>query len=199
MISALVQYMAAALCTGLLALWAIGERTEKVRRWVGLGAMAVSLIPLYKGLSIAQMILSANPSFSIVFISMMLSSYVQRMTCDRVVLIDSAGRRSLAIIVVGLSLIVMPASLGVWPIDVYAIGYATRPLVVVIGVYALLMLLVRPAVGVVLAAAMGAYAFDLIASGNLFDSLIDGGALLYCVYILIAGALEQRKSASAAL
>ena len=199
MISALIQYLAAALSVGLLSLWALGERPAKVRLWAGLGLTAFAMLPLFKGLSLAQMILSANPSFSMVFISLMLSSFVHRMTCGEVELIDQAGRRSLAIIVVGLSAIVMPASLGVWPIDVYAIGYATRPLVVVIGVYALLMLLIRPAVGVVLGIALGAYAFDLVGSGNIFDSLIDGVGLFYCVYVLVMSELDARQGASEAL
>lgn len=198
MISSALQYAAASLSVGLFALWAIGGRMQRARPWIGLGAAALALVPLVSGLCIAELLLSANPSFSIIFMALMLSSFVSRATSGRVILIGERERASLAAMVIGLSLIVMPASLGLWPVDVYSMGYANRPMVIVIGLYALYMMLDRPAVGVVLGAAAGAYALDLMPSGNIFDSLIDAGGLFYCAAIIVAKALAAEDGADEA-
>lgn len=195
--SEVLQYAAASLAAGLLVLWAMGNLAGRWRLWVGLAACALSLAPISGGLSVAQMILSANPSFSVVIICMMLSAFISRATGGRVELIDARSRESLAWLTLGLSLIVMPASLGVWPVDVYAMGYSSRPLVLVMGAYALLMLLRAPAIGVVVAMAAGAYALGLVPSGNLFDSLIDGAGLLYSVAILAGMAIGSDEDESA--
>lgn len=89
-----------------------------------------------------------------------------------------------------LALILYPATLGLTYTDPYRLGYNPRPLLVAIGLLALLMLHRRNRPGAVaLTVATLAFALDLKPSDNYWDYLLDPFVALYCWgALLVAGA-----------
>ncbi|UWF47200.1 hypothetical protein NYP20_17790 [Pseudomonas sp. N3-W] len=97
-----------------------------------------------------------------------------------------AQRRQVLLLFAVLAVVLYPATLGLTYVDPYRWGFNPRPMIVAIGLVALLLLCLRNALGVwLLAAATLAFALRLKASENYWDYLIDPLLAGYC---LIAGA-----------
>jgi hypothetical protein len=87
---------------------------------------------------------------------------------------------------VGLALVLYPATLGLTYLDPYRWGFNPRPMIVLVGLAALVLLWLRNTLGVwMLAVATLAFALRLKASENYWDYLLDPLLASYC---LLAGA-----------
>lgn len=117
--------------------------------------------------------------------------------------LSQAARLQLVLLVAGASLFLYPATMGLSFVDPYRLGYNPRPLLVVIGVLAIGLLMLRNWLAVcMLGLATLAFSLQLKASPNYWDYLLDPFIALYCcgaVVVLVArrllrGALERRQS-----
>ncbi|MGE1153104.1 hypothetical protein [Pseudomonas kitaguniensis] len=87
-----------------------------------------------------------------------------------------------------LSLVLYPATMGLTYVDPYRWGFNPRPMIVLVGAVALLMLWLRNALAVwMLAIGTLAFALRLKASENYWDYLVDPLLVVYCV---IAGLMQ---------
>ncbi|MCU1782167.1 hypothetical protein NTD80_05310 [Pseudomonas sp. 13B_2.1_Bac1] len=87
-----------------------------------------------------------------------------------------------------LSLVLYPATLGLTYFDPYRWGFNPRPMIVLVGAAALLMLWLRNALAVwMLAVGTLAFALRLKASENYWDYLVDPLLAVYCV---VAGLMQ---------
>ena len=89
---------------------------------------------------------------------------------------------------VAASLVLYPSALGLTHIDTYAWGWACNGLVAAIALIAIFLLWKKNVFGVLLLLALGAFAFRLQASTNLWDYLIDP------IYGVIAFGMMARES-----
>jgi hypothetical protein len=90
----------------------------------------------------------------------------------------------------GLSLLLYPATLGLTYVDPYRWGFNPRPMIVLVGAAALLMLWLRNALAVwMLAIGTLAFALRLKASENYWDYLVDPLLAGYCV---VAGLMQLK-------
>ena len=99
-----------------------------------------------------------------------------------------------------LALLLYPATLGLTYADPYRLGYSPRPLIVAIGLLALLMLHWRNRLGgLMLCAATLAFSLDLKPSDNYWDYLLDPFVAVYCWLALLLASgrrLWQRRLAT---
>lgn len=112
----------------------------------------------------------------------------------RLGLVERLGRPlrwQLLVLFGGLSLILYPATLGLTSFDPYRLGYNPRPMIMAIGVLALLMLYLRNwlAVAMLTLATLG-FSLELISSRNYWDYLLDPFVAMYCWGALIVGAIR---------
>lgn len=109
----------------------------------------------------------------------------------RLGLVQSLGRRhqlQLLVLFGGLSLVLYPATMGLTYFDPYRWGFNPRPMIVLVGALALLMLALRNRLAVwMLAVGTVAFALRLKASENYWDYLIDPLLMGYCV---VAGLMQ---------
>jgi hypothetical protein len=108
------------------------------------------------------------------------------------------SRWQLLLLFAAMALFLYPATLGLTYFDPYRIGYAPRPMLVVIGVLALALLMARNWLGAaMLGLATLAFSFSLKHSDNYWDYLLDPAISLYCLGAIchagISASLARRK------
>lgn len=81
--------------------------------------------------------------------------------------------RAVWIFGVGASLVLYPSALGLTRLDTYSWGWAHNGFVAVVALTTIVLLWKKNGLGVLLLLALGAFAFHLQASTNLWDYLID--------------------------
>ena len=112
--------------------------------------------------------------------------------------LNARSRWQLLLLFAAMALFLYPATLGLTYFDPYRIGYAPRPMLVVIGVLALALLVVRNWLGAaMLGLATLAFSFSLKLSDNYWDYLLDPAISLYCLGAIcqagIRASLARRK------
>lgn len=107
--------------------------------------------------------------------------------------LDTPLRLQVLLLFGALSLVLYPATLGLTYLDPYRWGFNPRPMIVLVGAAALLMLWLRNTLAVwMLAAGTLAFALRLKASENYWDYLVDPLLTGYC---LVAGMWMLAKAA----
>lgn len=156
------------------------------RRWqfvllAGLGALA--LLPI-DGIALAIYLRSVIDDLAITTVLVLCLA-----TLVRLQLLAPPPRlqqTELLCIFAALALILYPASLGLTYFDPYRLGYAPRPLLVVMGLLTLVLLWRRNLIGVLLLSiATLTFSLELKQSQNYWDYLIDPGLGTWAIIVLL--------------
>ena len=138
------------------------------------GAVAMSGIILmipFQGRSLACWINSFMSSFSMPLLGIFIISILE-MTFHRKIF-SARDWRAVWIFGVVASLVLYPSALGLTRIDTYSLGWSPHGLVAAVAVITIVLLWKKNRFGVLLLLALGAFSFQLQASTNLWDYLID--------------------------
>ena len=161
--------------------------TAPWRPWLLPVLVALSVIPLNE-LPLAAYVRSYTDDLAIS--TLVLLAWVG--LC-RLGVVQPRGRQQrvqLLLLFGGLSLLLYPATLGLTYVDPYRWGFNPRPMIVLVGAAALLMLWLRNALAVwMLAIGTLAFALRLKASENYWDYLVDPLLAGYCV---VAGLMQLK-------
>jgi len=161
--------------------------TAPWRPWLLPVLVALSVIPLNE-LPLAAYVRSYTDDLAIS--TLVLLAWVG--LC-RLGVVQPQGRQQrvqLLLLFGGLSLLLYPATLGLTYVDPYRWGFNPRPMIVLVGAAALLMLWLRNALAVwMLAIGTLAFALRLKASENYWDYLVDPLLAGYCV---VAGLMQLK-------
>lgn len=156
------------------------------RRWqlvllAGLGALA--LLPI-DGIALAIYLRSVIDDLAITTVLVLCLA-----TLVRLQLLAPPPRlqqTELLCIFAALALILYPASLGLTYFDPYRLGYAPRPLLVVMGLLTVVLLWRRNLIGVLLfSIATLTFSLELKQSENYWDYLIDPGLGTWAIIVLL--------------
>ena len=161
--------------------------TAPWRPWLLPVLVALSVIPLNE-LPLAAYVRSYTDDLAIS--TLVLLAWVG--LC-RLGVVQPQGRQQrvqLLLLFGGLSLLLYPATLGLTYVDPYRWGFNPRPMIVLVGAAALLMLWLRNALAVwMLAIGTLGFALRLKASENYWDYLVDPLLAGYCV---VAGLMQLK-------
>jgi hypothetical protein len=147
----------------------------------------VSFIPL-NGLPLAAYVRSFTDDLAIT--TLVLLAWVVLRRLGVVQPISRAHQVQMLLLFAVLSLLLYPATLGLTYVDPYRWGFNPRPMIVLVGALALLMLWRRNALAVwMLAVGTLAFALRLKASENYWDYLVDPLLAGYCV---VAGLMQLK-------
>ena len=146
--------------------------SSRTLRLCGAVAMAgiILMIP-FQGRSLASWINSFMSSFSMPLLGIFIISILE-MTFHRKIF-SARDWRAVWIFGVAASLVLYPSALGLTHIDTYSWGWVPHGLLVAVALITIVLLWKKNAFGVLLLLALGAFAFQLQASTNLWDYLID--------------------------
>lgn len=165
------------------------------RKWYKVTVLLVSagltFIP-FAGLSLAEYLLSLNPSFSIgslTLITWLLIPYFTHL---------HLGEEKHLIVFcvwnVGLSLGLFSSYLGLVPFDLYPLGYDFSWWFVVMATVTLATVWWGSPLSLILLAYIAAFNLDLLPSGNFFDYLTDGVLFVLSLMVLAAHTLKGRRA-----
>jgi hypothetical protein len=162
-------------------------RLPRTMQCVGLlGLLLVSFIP-FAGLPLAAYPRSVTDDLAISTLVVLLWAAGARLAL--VPSVPAMQRWQLILCVGALATFLYPATLGLTYIDPYRLGYSPRHLIIAIGLLALLMFYWRNALGVLmLGLATLAFSFDIKASDNYWDYLLDPFLAIYCWGAILIGA-----------
>lgn len=151
------------------------------RPWLLPVLVVVSFIPVNE-LALAGYVRSFTDDLAI--ITLVLLAWVCLHRLGVVQPLKSAQRLQVVLLFGALSLLLYPATLGLTYFDPYRWGFNPRPMIVLVGAVALLMLALRNSLVVwMLAAATVAFTLRLKASENYWDYLIDPLLTGYCLMV----------------
>ena len=151
------------------------------------GSLLLSLLPV-QGISLALQLRTYIGDLSIS--SLVLLSWV---TLCRFGLPGASPRDRLASLALfaGLAVLLYPAALGLSYSDPYQLGFAPRPMLLVLGVLSLVLIIQRSWLGALaLVLATLAFSLRLNASENYWDYLIDPYLALYSLGALLSSSLR---------
>jgi hypothetical protein len=177
------------------ALTAIARGTGLYRR-MGRAAPACALalsLPLVllpvRGLSLADLVLSVNPVFSMGSIALLVT-VLWRQAFGRDLI---GGRDMLAFAAYNavLSLCLYISYLGFVPYDIYALGYRFSALFAAVAALTIALLLTGSPLAYVFVSYIAAYNLGLLASANLFDYMTDGVLFLVSLSVLASRAFRH--------
>jgi hypothetical protein len=161
--------------------------TAPWRPWLLPVLVALSVIPLNE-LPLAAYVRSYTDDLAIS--TLVLLAWVGLCRLGVVQPLGRQQRVQLLLLFGGLSLLLYPATLGLTYVDPYRWGFNPRPMIVLVGAAALLMLWLRNALAVwMLAIGTLAFALRLKASENYWDYLVDPLLAGYCV---VAGLMQLK-------
>lgn len=145
--------------------------------------LAISFISI-DGLSLAAYLRSFTDDVAITSQVALVFATVVRMGLAAP--LTQAARLQLLLVMAALALFLYPATMGLSVFDPYRLGYNPRSLIIVIGLLALGLLMLRHWLGVcMLALATLAFSLDIKPSPNYWDYLLDPFIALYCWGALI--------------
>lgn len=171
-----LPYLAFSLLTFLCV--ARKGRTTGVQLVTLLACALLSLVPL-AGLSLALHLRTFTDDLAITSLVLLAGA-----TLHRAGLPPAASRDRLLSLALfaGLAVLLYPAALGLSYSDPYQLGYAPRPMLLVLGLLSLMLVLGRCWLGAAaLLLATLAFALRLKASENYWDYLLDPFLALYCL------------------
>ena len=142
------------------------------------------------GLPLARWLYGYSANFSVPTAALLLQVVLQPLTGRP--LLDAVDRRTMYGMALAAGLILYPAAMGWGPVDSYAWGWGTLPLLSsAVTPLVVVLLFRRSAVGLVLLATAAAWQLGLLESNNLWDYLID--PLLF-LFALVAWPIGARRS-----
>ena len=152
------------------------------------GLLLVSYIPI-QGLPLAVYLRTFTHELPIVALLGLGWAVLVRM--GLVQRLPAAQRWQILILFGALGAFLFPATLGLTAFDPYRLGYNPRPMILVVGVLALLMLYWRNWLAVaMLTLATLAFSLELTSSDNYWDYLLDPFVAMYCWGALLVGAIR---------
>ena len=146
-------------------------------------SLALALYPV-RGLSVSDYILSLNPNFSIGSIALLLT-VVWRSICNRK-LVSNKDLKHFVIWNIVLSLCVFIPALGFTGLDIYASGYGSYLLFVVMALVTIYLVYQKSPLSYIFIAYIAAFNLKLLPSENFFDYMIDGVLFFISVGVLIS-------------
>lgn len=159
--------------------------TTRWRTWLLPVLVVLSFIPVSE-LPLAAYVRSFTDDLAIS--TLVLLAWVAACRLGVLKPLDRPRQVQLLVLFGGLSLLLYPATMGLRYFNPYRWGYNPRPMIVLVGVAALLMLWLRNALAVwMLALGTLAFALRLKTSENYWDYLVDPLLMGYC---LIAGFMQ---------
>lgn len=160
----------------LVILPGAGLRPALQAVWL-LALLGISFIAV-DGLSLAAYVRSFSGDVAITSLVGLLFAAAVRL--GLVARLEARARWQVLMVMAGLALVLYPATMGLSDVDPYRLGYNPRPLIVVIGLLALGLLVLRNGLGVaMLALATLAFSLGLKPSPNYWDYLLDPFIALY--------------------
>lgn len=157
--------------------------TRRWRPWLLPVLAALGFIPV-NDLPLAAYVRSYTDDLAIT--TLVLLAWVSLQRLGVVQPLPTVRRVQVLVLFAGLAAVLYPATLGLTYVDPYRWGFNPRPMIVLIGLTALVLLWLRNTLGVaMLALGTLAFALRLKASENYWDYLIDPLLAGYC---LVAGA-----------
>ena len=169
---------------GFVALCAL-RFTAPWRPWLLPMLVAVSFIPVNE-LPLAAYVRSFTDDLAIS--TLVLLAWVGLSRLGMVQPLDRRHQVQLLLLFGLLSLVLYPATMGLTYVDPYRWGFNPRPMIVLVGAAALMLLWLRNALAVwMLAVGTLAFALRLKASENYWDYLVDPLLTGYCV---VAGLMQ---------
>ena len=179
------------LCFALLAFLLLPLRGRPLVIQAGtlLAILLLGFVPL-DGLPLAIYLRTLTHDVSVVTLLALL--WVSLVRMGLITPLPSVQRWTLIILFGVLGLFLYPAALGLGAFDPYRLGYSPRPMIVVFGLLALLMLyLGHRLAAAMLALATLAFGLGLLASENYWDYLIDPFVAIYCWFVLLAAGVRR--------
>ncbi len=168
--------------------------TSRWRPWLLPVLVALSVVPVNE-LPLAAYVRSYTDDLAIS--TLVLLAWVALCRLGLLQPLDRPHQLQLLMLFGGLSLLLYPATMGLTYVDPYRWGFNPRPMIVLVGALALLMLALRNRLVVwMLAVGTLAFALRLKASENYWDYLIDPLLAGYCV---VAGLMQFKLWAKACL
>jgi hypothetical protein len=168
--------------------------TSRWRPWLLPVLVALSVVPVNE-LPLAAYVRSYTDDLAIS--TLVLLAWVALCRLGLLQPLDRPHQLQLLMLFGGLSLLLYPATMGLTYVDPYRWGFNPRPMIVLVGALALLMLALRNRLVVwMLAVGTLAFALRLKASENYWDYLIDPLLAGYCV---IAGLMQFKLWGEACL
>jgi hypothetical protein len=153
-----------------------------LRGWLGTLVLAIGsglmvVMPI-GGLPIARWLMSVNANVSVPLMAIMFSKAWQNASGIR--LLDRRGLTASWIFALIAGIMLYPMALGSGGFDPYELGWGFSWLFPLLMAFTILLLLRKNRFGIVMAACIFAYDFQLLESPNLWDYLIDP------VYVLVS-------------
>lgn len=172
------------LCFALLAflLLPLGGLSRSLQGLALTGLLALGFAPVGE-LSLALYLRTLIPEPSIVGLLGLAWATLVRMKLA--VSLPSRQRLTLLTLFGALGLFLYPAALGIGPFDPYRLGFSPRPMILIVGLLALVLLLLRNMLGaLMLTLATLAFGLSALASNNYWDYLLDPFVAVYCWFAL---------------
>ncbi|MBA4681182.1 hypothetical protein DP090_024715 [Pseudomonas sp. MDMC216] len=150
--------------------------------------LGISFIPV-EGLSLAAYMRSFTDDVAIT--SLVALTFVAAVRMGLVKQLDRTIRLQVLVLIAALALFLYPATMGLSYFDPYRLGYNPRPLILIIGLLALGLLMLRNWLGAcMLGFATLAFSLGLKPSPNYWDYLLDPFIALYCWGALLGYAIK---------
>jgi len=188
----------------LIVIWIIGGLSRSARGTVSSGpafkgvlllfSLALALYP-FRGLSLSDYILSLNPGFSIGSIALLMIA-VSNSIFDRKLVTDKDLKR-FVIWNIFISLFVFIPALGFTGQDIYASGYGSSLLFIVMALVTSFLVYQKSPLSYIFIAYIVAFNLRLLPSDNFFDYITDGILFFISLGILISGPYRARNTVSA--
>ncbi|HDZ56701.1 MAG TPA: hypothetical protein ENI17_08295 [Pseudomonas xinjiangensis] len=185
----------------VFALVPLGRLSMAGRAMVFLIVLALGIVPLPGGLSLAGYLRGFTDDLAITTLVWLAAAAIARL--GYLPAWPLATRRQLWIGFALAALVLYPAALGIGMIDTYRWGFVPRGLIVAAGLLTLLLVLLRNGLGVsMLIAATAAFILDLKPSDNFWDYLLDPILAIYAIVALARDLiirLRRRRSNGSAM
>ena len=190
------------ICPVLIVLWIISGLARMAGGNVSspsgkglllLFSLGFALFPV-RGLSVSDYILSLNPNFSIGSIALLLIVVCYRIF-DRKLLTDKALKRFVILNIV-ISLFVFIPALGFTGLDIYASGYGSYLLFVVMALVTIYLVYQKSPLSYIFIAYIVAFNLKLLPSENFFDYITDGVLFFISIGVLISRPDRTRNTVS---
>ena len=165
----------------------------KVHKWLFIVTLVViTLIPFFEGLSVADLLLSLNPNYSIGIAILLAVSLVQRF--GGISLFSSRNIYHFSLWNTGLGLILYAGSLGFLPYDIYPMGYDFSLLFWIICALTIILVLVESRLKWAFVSYIIAWNLNLLPSPNFFDYMMDLFLFLTSISIVVTHIFRSNYS-----
>ena len=194
--SAAFSLITPALLVAITAMWVVcglmhtKSPGRNLMLLVGLLAAAISLVPV-RGVSLAGLMLSVNPVFSIgslagaLMFAMSMAGWKIFLTLTEVAVFTYFG--------IAFPALLYASYLGLIGPDIYAMGFGFSVWFVFVGAAGTGLLLSGSGLGFIPLAALAAFNLRLLNSDNLFDYLVDFPLMLGCIAYVLRTKFIRRK------